>query len=91
MNALNMQADAQERTITREALHSVLLKQGRPHAILGHQHPETLEWIVFIDNAGEMCFCDDDWHDNDHQCESYFKDLDVARAFVLIFNKYKNK
>jgi len=86
MNALNMQADAQARAITRETLHSVLLKQAKPKAVLFGQHDETLEYMVLIDHNTE-CECVKPWHGNDHQCARFFRDVQSAIAFEMRFNR----
>jgi|TARA_R100001530_G_scaffold28414_1_gene22472 hypothetical protein len=86
MNALNMQADAQARAITRETLHSVLLKQAKPKAVLLGQHDKTLEYMVLIDHTTK-CECVKPSHDNDHQCARFFRDVQSAIAFEMRFNR----
>ena len=86
MNALNMQADAQARTITRDAMRSLKYKESRQHAVLAGQHDETLEWIVCIDNTTK-CECAKPWYNNDHQCMRFFRDVQSAIAFEISFNR----
>ena len=86
MNALNMQADAQARAITRETLHSVLLKQAKPKAVLFGQHDETLEYMVLIDHNTE-CECAEPSRDNHHQCVRFFRHVQSAIAFEMRFNR----